>query len=99
MNNKTLRFILACFIVLGVASTSAATATTALAHPPGHVPTEVDRVGDDLLLATEGGEVSMMCLGAVAGATVAGLVVGAATGGVGLALLGAYAPLAVVLCV
>ncbi|MCY3966207.1 MAG: hypothetical protein OXG83_14320 [Acidobacteria bacterium] len=99
MNDKALRFILVCFIVLGVASTATAMEATAVANPQGHLPTEVDTLGDELLLATVGGEVSMMCLGAVAGATVAGLVVGAATGGAGLALLGAYAPLAVVLCV
>ena len=97
MINKTVTCVLLFFLALSVAPTSAASETVvpsdrADAFPAGTVP-----VADQLLLATSGGK-NWPCLGVVAGLTVAALVVGAATGSVGLALIGAYAPIAVVAC-
>ena len=98
MANKAMTCVLLFFLALGAASTSAASEATVPANPLDNLPTGIDQAGDGLLLATSGGGVNWSCVGAVAGITAFGLIVGAASGGAGLALLGAYAPIAVVLC-
>ena len=99
MTKKTLTCVLLLFLALGASSTSAASETTLLADPLDDRSTEIEQAGNQLLLATSGGKASMSCLGTIAGITALGLIVGAATGGAGLAIIGAYAPLAVVVCV
>ncbi len=51
-----------------------------------------------LLLASAVGEASVSCVAAVFVFSLSALALGAATGGPGLAIAGAYAPLAVVVC-
>ena len=98
MTKKTVTFLLLLLFALTVASTSAASETTGPSSPLNDLPTGVAPAADHLLLATLGGEVNWSCLGTIAGITAVGLIVGAATGGAGLAIAGAYAPIAVVVC-
>lgn len=98
MTNKTLTCTVLLFFVLGAATASAADRTALPTDPVDSQWTGSEQVGDHVLLATSGGKPSLGCLGTIAGVAVTGLVVGALTGGVGLALVGAYAPIAVVLC-
>ena len=98
MTNKTVTCVLLFFLALAVASTSAASETTVPSNPPDDLPSGIAQAAEQLLLTTSGAGVSMSCLGTIAGITAFGLIVGAATGGAGLALVGAYAPVAVVVC-
>jgi len=98
MIKTTVTFVLLLFLALSVASTSAASETTGPSNPLNDLPTGVAPAADHLLLATLGGEVNWSCVGTIAGITAFGLIVGAATGGAGLAIAGAYAPIAVVVC-
>ena len=97
MTKKVISTALFLFLALGFASSSGAAETTILANPTVNSSTGIDDVGEQLLVATTGG-VNWTCVGAIAGFTAAALVIGAATGGAGLAIAGAYAPIAVVLC-
>lgn len=98
MIKTTVTFVLLLFLALSVASASAASETTTPSNPLNDLPTGVAPASNHLLLATLGGKVNWSCLGTVAGVTAFGLIVGAATGGAGLAIAGAYAPIAVVIC-
>jgi hypothetical protein len=91
--------ILLFFLALGFAFTSGASEIPTVVVATDHVPTSIEQVGDQLLVDTTGADVNWSCLGAVAAYTAAALALGAATGGVGLAVSGAYAPLAAVFCV
>lgn len=98
MTKTTVCTILLLFLTLGFVSLSGASEIP-LVVATDNVPTGVDQAGDQLLADTTGGDVNWSCLGAVAVFTASALVLGAATGGAGLAVAGAYAPLAVVFCV
>lgn len=98
MTNKTVRTVLLLFLALGFASASGAAEMTAPVGPTDNFPTEIEHVADQLLVATTGSGVNWSCIGAVAGFTVGALVAGAATGGAGLAVAGAYAPLLIPIC-
>ncbi len=98
MTKKAISTVLFLFLALGFASTSGAAETIALAEPTDNFPTGTDRVGDQFLVATTGGGANWSCVGAVFGFSLTALAFGAATGGAGLAIAGAYAPLLVVLC-
>ena len=97
MTNKAISTALFLFLALGFGSASGAAETTALADPTVNSSTGIDDVGEQLLATTTGG-VNWSCVGAIAGFTATALIFGAATGGAGLAIAGAYAPIAVVLC-
>lgn len=98
MTNKTLTCTLLLFFILGAATASAADRTFLPTDPVDSQWTGSDQAGDHVLLATLGGKTRWGCLGVVAGITVAGLVGGAVTGGLGLAIIGAYAPVAALYC-
>ena len=97
MTKKAISTAFFLFLTLGFGSASGAAETTALADPTVNPPTGIDAVGEQLLEATIGG-VNWSCVGAVALFTATALILGPATGGAGLAIAGAYAPIAVVLC-
>ena len=97
MTKKTISTAIFLFLALGFASTSGAAETAAVPGPTDNVPSGIDHVGEPLLEATTGG-VNWSCVGAIAGLTAAGLILGAATGGPGAAIAGAYAPILIVLC-
>jgi len=64
--------------------------------PTGSIPVEAEQTGE-ALLATATGGTNWSCIGAVLASFVA-MGAGAATGGVGAAIVGAYAPVALVFC-
>lgn len=97
MTRKALTSVLLFFLALGAASASAPGAITSVADSPDHR-AAIEQTEDHLLLATSGTGVNWGCVGAIAALTVGGLAVGAATGSAGLALIGAFAPVAVVFC-
>ena len=99
MTKNAVSTILLLFLTLGFAFTSGASEIPTVVVATDHVPTSVEQVGDQLLVDTTGGDVNWSCYGAVALFSVTALAVGAATGGALLAVAGAYAPLAVALCV
>ena len=98
MTKNAVSTILLLFLALGFASTSGASEFP-LVVATGHVPSGIDQMGHQLLADTTGGDANWSCVGAVAVFTASALVLGAATGGAGLAVAGAYAPLAVAFCV
>ena len=98
MTKNAVSTILLLFLALGFAPTSGASEIPTVVVATDHVPTSVEQVGDQLLVDTTGGDVNWSCYGAVALFSVSALALGASTGGAGLAIAGAYAPLAVVAC-
>ncbi|MDE2978853.1 MAG: hypothetical protein OXU63_15220 [Acidobacteriota bacterium] len=65
--------------------------------PTGSIPVEAEQTGE-ALLATATGGTNWSCIGAVLAFSFVAMGAGAATGGVGAAIVGAYAPVALVFC-
>ena len=89
-------------VVLFVASAHAVPATsTSLGHVPAPETLSFNELTDDEMATVVGGLGGWRlyaCLVGIAGASIALMAIGAATGGAGWAVLGAYLPLAMTAC-
>ena len=74
-----------------------ATGTSGPTVPTGSIPVEAEQTGEALLPTATGGA-NWSCIGAVLAFSFVAMGTGAATGGVGAAIVGAYAPVALVFC-
>ncbi|MXW01098.1 MAG: hypothetical protein F4X59_05970 [Holophagales bacterium] len=74
-----------------------ATGASGPAVPTASIPVEAEQTGE-ALLATATGGTNWSCVGAVLAFSFVAMGTGAATGGVGAAIIGAYAPVALVFC-
>lgn len=97
MSRKALATVLLITLAFALAPTAGASSAPDFPVPDGGYPAEAGQVGELVLAAATGGSAAS-CVGALIGFSLTALALGAATGGVGLALFGAYAPVAVVLC-
>ncbi len=97
MSKKALATVLLITLGFAIAPTAGASSPPDFPVPDGGDPAEAEQVGE-LVLATATGGTNWSCVGAVLGFSFTALAAGAATGGVGLAIVGAYAPVALVLC-
>ncbi|MDE2852109.1 MAG: hypothetical protein OYL92_14500 [Acidobacteriota bacterium] len=97
MFKKAVSATLLLALVFALTPAAGASNPPDLAVPEAGYPTEVQQTGEPFLSATNGGT-NWSCVGAVLGFSLFALGAGAGTGGVGLAVVGAYAPLALVFC-
>lgn len=97
MFKQTVSAVLLLTLVFALAPAAGASSPPDLAVPEGGLPVEIQQAGEPLLAAATGGTL-LGCVGAVLAFSFVALGVGAGTGGAGLAILGAYAPLALVFC-
>lgn len=74
-----------------------ATGASGPAVPTDSIPAEAEQIGE-ALLATATGGTNWSCLGAVLAFSFVAMGAGAVAGPVGLAVTGAYAPIALVFC-
>lgn len=97
MSRKALATVLLITLGFALAPTAGASSAPDFPVPDGGYPAEAGQVGE-LVLATATGGTNWSCVGAVLGFSFVALGVGAGTGGVGAAIVGAYAPVALVFC-
>ncbi len=97
MSKKVVSAALLLALAFALTPTAGASSPPDLAVPEGGLPVEVQQAGEPLLAAAIGGT-NWSCIGAVLGFSFVAMGVGAATGGAGLAIAGAYAPVALVFC-
>ena len=97
MSKKTLAAALLLTFVFALAPATGAGGSQDLVVPDVGFPAEVERAGEPLLAATTGGT-NWSCIGAVLGFSFVALGAGAVAGPAGLAVAGAYAPIALVAC-
>ena len=97
MSKKALATVLLISLVFALAPTAGASSPPELPGLDAGLSAAVEQAGEHVLAATTGGSTAS-CVGAVLAFSFVALAAGAGTGGVGLALLGAYAPLLLPLC-
>ncbi len=89
--------VAATLLLTFVFALAPATGASGPAVPTDSIPVEAQQTGE-ALLATATGGTNWSCVGAVLGFSFAALTAAAVTGGAGLAIAGAYAPVALVFC-
>jgi len=89
--------VAATLLLTFVFALAPATGASGPAAPTDSIPVEAEQTGEALLATVTGGA-NWSCIGAVLAFSFVGMGVGAATGGVGAAIIGAYAPVALVFC-
>ena len=97
MSKKALATVLLISLVFALAPTAGASSPPDLPGLDTGLSAEVGQAGEHVLAAATGGSTAG-CVGAVLAFSFVALGVGAATGGAGLALAGAYAPILLPLC-
>lgn len=97
MSRKALATVLLIILAFAFAPTAGASSALDFPVPDGGYSAEAGQA-DDLVLAAAIGGTNWSCVGGVLAFSFTALAVGAATGGVGLALAGAYAPVLLPLC-
>lgn len=97
MSRKTLATVLLITLAFALAPTAGASSAPDFPVPDRGYPAEAGQA-DDLVLAAAIGGTKWSCIGGVLAFSFTALAAAAATGGVGLAVVGAYAPVALVLC-
>lgn len=97
MSKKVVSAALLLTLVFAIAPAAGANSPPDLAVPKAGYTTEVQQTGASLLATATGGT-NWSCVGAVLGFSFAALTAAAVTGGAGLAIAGAYAPVALVFC-
>ncbi len=98
MSRKSVATALLLALVFAIAPAAGAAGPPGSAAPGAGFRVEVEQVGEPLLASVAGAS-RASCVGAVIGFSLAALTVGAFTGGIGLAIAGAYAPALTVLCI
>lgn len=89
--------VAATLLLTFVFALAPATGAGGPAVPTDSIPVEAEQIGE-ALLATATGGTNWSCVGAVLAFSFVAMGTGAATGGVGAAIIGAYAPVALVFC-
>ena len=97
MSKKALATVLLLTLTFALAPTAGASSAPDFPVPDGGYPAEAGQAGELVLAASTGGT-NWSCVGAVLAFSFTALAAGAGTGGVGLAIVGAYAPVALVFC-
>ena len=97
MSKKAVSATLLLTLVFALAPAAGVSSPLDLAVSEAGYPAEVQQTGEPLLSAAIGGT-NWSCVGAVLGFSFVALGVGAITGGIGAAIAGAYAPVALVFC-
>lgn len=97
MSKKALATVLLMTLVFALAPTAGASSPPDLPGLNAGLSAAVEQAGEHVLAAATGGA-NASCVGTLLAFSFVALGVGAATGGVGLALAGAYAPILLPLC-
>lgn len=97
MFKKAVSAVLLLTFVFALAPAAGTSGPPGFAVPEAGFPTEVQQAGEPFLAAATGGS-TMSCVGAVLGFSFTALAFGAATGAAGIAIVGAFAPVAMAFC-
>lgn len=97
MFKKAVSAVLLLTFVFALSPAAGANDPPGFAVPEAGFPTEVQQTGEPLLAGATGGS-ALSCVGAVLGFSFTALAFGAATGAAGLAIVGAFAPVAMAFC-
>lgn len=97
MSKKAVATTLLLMLAFALAPAAGAVGPSDSSVPVGDLPTEVERAGEPLLAAATGGT-NWSCIGTVLGLSFGALAAGALGGPAGVAVIGAYAPIALVVC-
>ena len=97
MSKKVVSAVLLLTFVFALAPALGAGDPPDFAIPAGDLAAEVERTGDPLLATATGGT-NWSCIGAVIGFSFGAMAAGAVFGPPGVAVIGAYAPIALVAC-
>ncbi|MXX76374.1 MAG: hypothetical protein F4210_06955 [Holophagales bacterium] len=97
MSKKVVSAVLLLTFVFALAPAAGVSDPSNFAVPEGGPPVEFQQAGEPLLAAATGG-VNWGCIGAVLGFSFGAMAAGAVFGPPGVAVIGAYAPIALVAC-
>lgn len=97
MSKKAVATTLLLTLAFAFAPAASAVGNPRLAVQAGGLPVDAEQTGEALLAEATGGT-NWSCIGSVLAFSFVAMAAGAGTGPVGLAVVGAYAPIALVFC-